>query len=426
MFTKLAPCILVERNKKEQRQTKTRIMKNKKLKIENNKGILLNTSIDLPIDKKPLAYAIFAHCFTCNSNLNAVRNISLRLTEKGFAVVRFDFTGLGRSEGEFADSHFVSNINDLEDVNKYISENYEAPQLIVGHSLGGSAAIVAAANLPNIKAVATIGSPSSPKHTAKHFEAQADAIDTDEVEVNIAGRPFNINQNFIDNFKSIDVPEIVKTLKKPILIMHAPFDGVVSIENAHEIYHNAFHPKSFVSLDNADHLLSKQKDSQYVGTLIASWAQRYVDIEEEETLDTMGEQVVGHLDLVESNFTTTIQTKKHSFLADEPSSVGGEDLGPSPYELLNVSLAACTAMTLKMYAERKKWDLKEVYVYLSHAKKHTEDMGKSVYMDTIQKKLKFEGNLDQKQKERLKEIASKCPVHKTIMSDVQIDTELID
>jgi putative redox protein len=400
-------------------------MKHQKLKIKNRKGNALNTSIDLPVDRKPRAYAIFAHCFTCNSNLNAVRNISLSLTEKGFAVVRFDFTGLGRSEGEFADSHFVSNISDLEDVNQYITEHYEAPQLLVGHSLGGSAAIVAATNLKNIMAVATIGSPSSPKHTAQHFEAQADAIDADEVEVNIAGRPFNINQNFIDNFKAIEVPEIVKTLKKPLLLMHAPFDKVVSIENAHELYHNAFHPKSFVSLDNADHLLSKTKDSRYVGTIIASWAERYIDAEEEETLDTLGEQVVGHLDLVEDNFTTTIQTKNHTFIADEPKSFGGDDIGPAPYELLNAGLAACTAMTLKLYAERKKWDLKEVYVYLSHSKKHVEDMGKSVYLDNIQKKLKFEGNLDEKQKKRLKEIASKCPVHKTLLSEVQIDTELI-
>lgn len=401
-------------------------MKNTQLQITNRKGIALNTSIDLPLDKKPEAFAIFAHCFTCNSNLNAVRNISLSLTQKGFAVVRFDFTGLGRSEGEFADSHFVANINDLEDVNEYISAHYEAPQLIVGHSLGGSAAIVAGAALDNIKAVVTIGSPSSPKHTAIHFESQADALNADEVEVKIGGRAFNINQNFIDQFKSVDVPEIVKTLKKPILIMHAPHDKIVSIENAHEIYHNAFHPKSFVSLDNADHLLSKAADSLYVGSLIASWSQRYIDTPEEEVLDTLGEQVVGHLDLIENNFTTSIQTKEHAFLADEPKKVGGDDLGPAPYELLNAGLAACTAMTLKMYAERKKWDLKEVYVYLSHSKKHTEDMGANVYLDTIQKKLKFEGDLDDKQKERLKEIASKCPVHKTLLSEVTIETELID
>ncbi len=402
-------------------------MKHEKLTITNRNNHALNTSIDLPVDKKPIGYIIFAHCFTCNSNLNAVRNISNSLTERGFAVVRFDFTGLGKSEGQFADSHFAANVSDLEDVNQFITEHYEAPILLIGHSLGGAAAIVAGSRLENIKAVATIGAPSSPKHTTKHFEPQIQNARNDEkVVVSIGGRPFDINQNFVENFKTIDVPDVVKKLKKPILVMHAPFDEIVSIENAQEIYQNAFHPKSFVSLDNADHLLTNAQDSQYAGTVIGAWVQRYFSAPKEEKLDTKGEQVVGHLDLVEDNFTTTIQTNKHSFLADEPKSFGGDDLGPSPYELLNAGLAACTAMTLKLYAERKQWDLKEVYVYLSHSKKHTDDMGKSVHLDHIEKKLQFEGKLDEKQITRLKEIASKCPVHKTLLNPVQIETTIIE
>ena len=397
-------------------------MKNQKLKITNSNGLALNTSIDLPVDRKPVGYTIFAHCFTCNSNLNAVRNISMSLTQSGFAVVRFDFTGLGKSEGEFADSHFTANVKDLEDVNQFITEHYEAPILLIGHSLGGAAAIVAAAQLDNIKAVATIGAPSSAKHTAKHFESQVQATGKSEkVEVQIGGRPFDINQNFVDNFKSIDVLDVAKNLKKPILVMHAPFDEIVHIDNAQEIYLNAFHPKSFVSLDNADHLLTNAADSRYAGSVIAAWVQRYFSKPEEEKLDTKGEQVVGHLDLVEDNFTTTIQTKKHTFLADEPKSFGGDDLGP-----LNAGLAACTAMTLKLYAERKKWDLKEVFVYLTHAKEHKVDMGESVYLDKIDKKLKFVGDLDEKQKERLKQIASKCPVHKTLLNQVNIETTIIE
>lgn len=402
-------------------------MKNQKLKIKNRHGLELSTSIDMPIDKKPIGYAIFAHCFTCTSNLNAVRNISSSLTGKGFSVVRFDFTGLGKSEGEFADSHFAANVSDLEDVNDYITEHYDSPVLLIGHSLGGAAAVVAAAHLKNIKAVATIGAPSSPKHTTQHFEPQVDKTEKEgNVTVEIGGRDFDINQNFIDNFKSIDVPDIVKNLRKPILIMHAPHDETVSIKNAEELYTQAFHPKSFVSLDSADHLLSNAADSKYAGSVIGAWAQRYFSNLEEEELDTLGEQVAAHLDLVDDNFTTHIQTKDHSFLADEPKSVGGENLGPSPYELLNAGLAACTTMTLKMYAERKKWDLKEVYVYISHSKKHTDDMGKSVHLDKIQKKLKFEGDLDDKQKARLVEIASKCPVHKTLLNQVQIETELLN
>jgi len=318
-------------------------------------------------------------------------------------------------------------VSDLEDVNDYITEHFEAPILLVGHSLGGAAAIVAAAHLDNIKAVATIGAPSSPKHTTQHFEPQVDADDSPgKTTVEIGGRDFDINQNFVENFKSIDVPEIVKNLKKPILILHAPYDKIVSIKNAEELYTQAFHPKSFVSLDSADHLLSNSADSQYAGNVIGAWAQRYFSKPEEIELDTKGEQLVGHLDLVEDNFTTNIQTKTHNLLADEPASVGGDNLGPSPYELLNAGLAACTAMTLKMYAARKKWDLKEVYVYLSHSKKHKQDAADNVYLDHIEKKLKFEGNLDDKQRQRLKEIASKCPVHKTLLNTVQIETELID
>lgn len=401
-------------------------MKHQKLEIKNRNGLSLSTSIDTPIDKKPIGYAIFAHCFTCNSNFNAVRNISSSLTEKGFAVVRFDFTGLGNSEGEFANSHFAANIEDLEDVNQFVTEQYAAPVLLIGHSLGGAAAVVAASRLQNIEAVATIGAPASPLHTAQHFESQVDPDQkTENTTVEIGGRKFDINQQFIENFKSIDVPSIVKKLKKPILILHAPFDETVSIKNAEELYTQAFHPKSFVSLDSADHLLSNPADSRYVGNVIGAWVQRYYVPPETKELDTAGEQVAGHLDLVEDNFTTTIKTETHSLLADEPASVGGDNLGPSPYELLNAGLAACTAMTLKMYAQRKEWDLREVYVYLSHSKKHKNDMGELVYLENIQKKLKLIGNLDEKQRARLKEISSKCPVHKTLLNTVQIDTELI-
>lgn len=399
-------------------------MKHEKLKIKNRNGIALNASIDMPIDKKVTACAIFAHCFTCNSNLNAVRNISQSLTEKGLAVVRFDFTGLGKSEGEFADSHFAANVEDLEDVNQFITENYEAPTLLIGHSLGGAAAIVAGQRLDNIKAIATIGAPSSPIHTAQHFEEQYNQSENENVSVTIAGRPFNINQNFIENFKSIDVPEIAHELKKPLLIMHAPHDEIVSIKNAEELYTKAFHPKSFVSLDKADHLLTHAADSQYAGSVIATWVQRYFTKFIETELNTDGEQIVGHLDLVEDNFTTTLQTNSgHTLLADEPKSVGGDNLGPAPYDLVNAGLAACTVMTVKMYAARKKWDLKEAYAYVSHNKVKNE-AGETI--DKYDKKLKLIGNLDDKQRTRIKEIAAKCPVHKTLESAGTIATELID
>ncbi|MBO6881063.1 MULTISPECIES: bifunctional alpha/beta hydrolase/OsmC family protein [Winogradskyella] len=406
-------------------------MKSTKLKIKNSKGLTLNAYMELPANQKPNYYAIFAHCFTCSSNLNAVKHVSRSLTQDGFAVIRFDFTGLGRSEGEFADSHFSANVQDLLDVHSYISGHYEAPGLLVGHSLGGAAVLVAASKLKAVKAVATIGAPATVGHVKHLFSHQIEDIeDKGSVEVDIGGRPFIINKDFVEEFDKTDLPVIVKNLRKPLLIMHSPLDKIVGIDNAKQLYLKAHHPKSFITLDDADHLLSEEKDSQYVGEIIGTWASRYFPQVENKMLDTEGEQLVGHLNIIEDNFTTSIQTKNHTFIADEPSGIGGSDFGPSPYEYLNAALAACTAMTLKMYAERKKWDLREVFVYLSHSRKHSDDLmvkvDKPKYMDHINKKLKFVGNLDDTQKERLKEIASRCPVHKTIASEVVFETQIIE
>jgi len=401
-----------------------------KLNIQNKKGHKLQAFLELPADQKPQYYAIFAHCFTCSSALGAVKNISRSLTSHGFGVVRFDFTGLGRSEGEFAESYFSANVDDLMAVNDYLKAHYQAPSLLVGHSLGGAAVIVAASKLENIKAVATVGAPATVSHVTHLFSHGIEEVkEKGEVEVNIGGRPFKINEEFVEDFGKIDLPEITKNLRKPLLIMHAPFDQIVGIDNAHKLYHGAHHPKSFVSLDDADHLLSNSKDSLYVGNVIGTWVKRYFEQQDNAMLETKGEQLVAHLNLVEDNFTTSIQTKKHNFIADEPASIGGDDFGPSPYDYLSAGLAACTVMTLKMFAQRKKWDLQEVFVYISYSKKHSDelelDMEKSGYLDHMSKKLKFVGNLDEKQKARLKEIASKCPVHKTLQSEVIIETELV-
>ncbi|MFK7783007.1 alpha/beta fold hydrolase [Psychroserpens sp.] len=405
-------------------------MKTEKLQIENIKGIKLQAYLELPANQKPNYFAIFAHCFTCSSNLSAVKNISRSLTNHGFGVLRFDFTGLGRSEGEFADSHFSANVDDLISVNNFLKDTYKAPSLLVGHSLGGAAVLVAASKLNNIKAVATIGAPSTVNHVKHLFSHGIDEVkNKGEVEVNIGGRPFKIDEAFVSDFDKTDLPTIVKSLRKPLLILHSPIDSIVGINNAEQLYHKAHHPKSFVSLDNSDHLLSKTEDSKYVGNVIAAWVERYFDKKDNIMLDTNGEQLVGHLNLIEDNFTTSIQTKKHSFIADEPTTIGGDDFGPSPYEYLNASLAACTVMTLKMYAERKKWDLQEVFVYISYSKKHSDelelDVEKPGYLDHISKKLKFVGNLDDTQKQRLKEIASRCPVHKTLASEVVFNTSII-
>ena len=401
-----------------------------RLEIENRKGLKLQAYLELPANQKPNHFTIFAHCFSCNSNFNAVKNISRSLSNHGFGVLRFDFTGLGKSEGEFAESHFSANVEDLLDVSNYLEKHYKAPSLLVGHSLGGAAVIVAASKLEHIKAVATVGAPATVSHVTHLFSHGTDDIqEKGDVEVKIGGRPFKINQDFVNDFGKTDLPKIIKKLRKPILVMHAPFDKVVGIENAHQIYHNAIHPKSFISLDDADHLLSKQTDSIYVGNMIGTWVERYFEPEDNNMISSNGEQLVGHLNLLEDNFTTSIQTKKHSFIADEPTNIGGDDFGPSPYDFLSAGLAACTVMTLKMYADRKKWDLHEVFVYITYSRKHSDDLDievdKPTRFDHLQKKIKIVGNLEEKQRNRLKEIASKCPVHKTLQSKIIIDTTLL-
>ncbi|WP_442267657.1 bifunctional alpha/beta hydrolase/OsmC family protein [Tenacibaculum sp. ZS6-P6] len=406
-------------------------MKRSKLKIPNSKGQILNAFLELPANQKPDFFAIFAHCFTCTSSLSAVKNISRTLTNYGFGVVRFDFTGLGKSEGEFHESHFSANVADLVAVSEYMNTNFEAPSLLVGHSLGGTAVLTAAAELTSVKAIATIGAPADVEHVTHLFSHGIHEVELKgEVNVNIGGRPFKINKEFVDNFTKTDLPSIVKELRKPILILHSPIDAIVGIKNAEKIYHNAHHPKSFVTLDNADHLLTNSEDSKYAGNVIGAWVQRYFPKKAKVNLDSAKEQAVGHLNLIEDNFTTKIQTSNHSLIADEPASVGGDDFGPSPFDYLNAALIACTTMTLKMYANRKQWDLQEVFVYVTRVKKSSEELGITSEginrHDHFTKKIKLVGDLDEKQRARLLEIAAKCPVHKTLENKAYFKSELID
>ena len=406
-------------------------MKRSKLKIPNSKGQILNAFLELPANQKPDFFAIFAHCFTCTSSLSAVKNISRTLTNYGFGVVRFDFTGLGKSEGEFHESHFSANVADLIAVSEYMSTNFEAPSLLVGHSLGGAAVLTAAAKLTSVKAIATIGAPADVEHVTHLFSHGIHEVEQKgEVNVNIGGRPFKINKEFVDNFTKTDLPSIVKELRKPILILHSPIDTVVGIKNAEKIYHNAHHPKSFVTLDSADHLLTNTEDSKYAGNVIGAWVQRYFPKKVKANLDSAQEQAIGYLNLIEDNFTTKIQTSNHSLIADEPASVGGDDFGPSPFDYLNAALIACTTMTLKMYANRKQWDLQEVFVYVTRVKKSSEELGITSEginrHDHFTKKIKLVGDLNEKQRARLLEIAAKCPVHKTLENKAYFESSLID
>jgi len=394
--------------------------------FNNQSGEKLAAKLELPADSKPKAYAIFAHCFTCSKNLSAVVNISRALTMEGIGVLRFDFTGLGQSKGDFSETNFSSNIDDLIKANEFLKGEYNAPALIIGHSLGGAAVLAASHKLKNIQAVATIGAPADPVHVKHLFDKDLDEIEEKgEAQVSIGGRPFKVKKQLIDDLKKSSVKETLKELNKALLVMHSPQDAIVEVANARKIYESAMHPKSFISLDGADHLLSNKDDSMYVGKVIAAWAQRYLEFTETSDLST-DKQVVTRTG--DDGYTTEIKAGYHFFLADEPESVGGKNLGPTPYDLLVAGLGACTSMTLRMYADRKKWPLEEVKVHLQHSKEHSQDCDnceeKGAKIDVIAREIELFGDLTDEQKTRLLEIADKCPVHKTLHSDITIESKL--
>ncbi|WP_339838537.1 bifunctional alpha/beta hydrolase/OsmC family protein [uncultured Maribacter sp.] len=398
-----------------------------KVTFTNSQGKQLAARLEIPNNQDAHSYAIFAHCFTCNKNFSAVRNISRALVSKGIAVLRFDFTGLGESEGDFEETNFSSNVSDLIQAAKFLEGNYKAPSLLVGHSLGGAAVIYAASELESIVAVATIGAPSSPSHVQHLFKSSVDEIkETGKAKVNIGGRDFTIKKDFLDDIESKPMKGILKNMRKPFLVIHSPQDTIVGIENAKELYQFAHHPKSFVSIDKADHLLMNSEDSNYVGNVIAGWAERYLSIPKREVLKTSHQVAVS---IGNEGFTSEIVSGNHLLIADEPTDFGGNDFGPSPYDYLASGLGACTAMTLRMYATRKKWDLQKVIVHVDHGKDHAPDSenasSKGEKIDTFKREIELFGELDEKQRMRLLEIADKCPVHKTLSSGAVIITELI-
>jgi putative redox protein len=399
-----------------------------KITFRNKEGETLVGRLEMPADRHPHNFAIFAHCFTCNKNLLAAKNISRALTANGFAVLRFDFTGLGESEGDFEDTNFSGNVSDLVAAASFLEETYNAPTLLVGHSLGGAAALFAAAEIASIKAVATIGAPSNPLHVKHLFKSTISEINTSgKAVVNLSGRDFTIKKQFLDDLETKSLVTVVKNMRKPVLILHSPQDDTVGIKNAEELYVAAHHPKSFVSLDGADHLLMRKRDSLYAGQLIAAWSQPYVSSSENEDLKTK-HQVVASLD-ASDGFTTAMKVGSHFLTADEPVTFGGNDYGPSPYELVSAGLSACTAMTIQMYAKRKQWNLENVQVHTSYSKSHAQDCDNcetdSAKLNTFHREIMLSGNLDKKQEVRLLEIADKCPVHKTLHSNLQIITKLL-
>lgn len=398
------------------------------IKFSNSSGYLLNGRLELPANRTPHNFAVFAHCFTCGKNFSATRNISRALTTAGFGVLRFDFTGLGDSSGDFADSNFSGNVSDLMAAIDYLNKHYAAPTLLIGHSLGGAAAIYAAAKAQSIKAIATVGAPSDTQHVQHLFKNDIPEITAQgEAVVQLAGRPFKIKKQFLDDINEQQVSKTLKELRKPILIAHSPQDTTVGIHHAERLYQSALHPKSFVSLDKADHLLMNKADAQYVGKVIASWAMRYLDQEPEPTITTKHD-IVASLD-DSDKFTTKIKAGRHYLTADEPTSVGGNDYGPNPYELLSSSLAACTVMTIQMYARRKKWPIENIECHVSYDKQYALDCENcdenQSKIDTFTRAIKITSKLEEKQILRVLQIADKCPVHKTLHSETQVITKLL-
>lgn len=400
-----------------------------KVSFKNKDNEQLAGRLELPLDQKPHNFVVFAHCFTCTKNLTAIRNIGRALARVGFGVLRFDFTGLGESEGDFENTNFSGNVDDLVEAAQFLEKNYMAPSLIIGHSLGGAAAIFASARLPSIKAVAVINSPSNPSHVMHLLKDSATEINKKgKAKVNLGGIDFTIKKQFLDDLQNKSLMDVVSDFRKALLILHSPQDKTVEIKNAEDVYLAAHHPKSFISLDGVDHLLSNKEDSEYVGEVIAGWASRYVEIPPQKKISSKSKVAASLND--EDKFTTHLKLGDHTAIADEPTSFGGNNFGPTPYEYISAGLASCTAMTIQMYAKRKKWKIENITVHIDYSKDHAVDCeaceDKSAKIDTFTRKIKFDGNLSAEQKKRLLEIADKCPVHKTLITETQILTEIVE
>ncbi|KHA51764.1 bifunctional alpha/beta hydrolase/OsmC family protein [Sulfitobacter geojensis] len=391
-------------------------------------GNMLAARLDLP-DGPHLATALFAHCFTCGKDIPAARRIAARLAGMGIAVLRFDFTGLGHSEGEFANTSFTSNVDDLIAGCSYLQSKGMPPSLMIGHSLGGAAVLKAAAQLDQIKAVATLGAPFDPAHVTHNFaQALPEIAQKGSAEVSLGGRPFTIGKTFVDDVAQESLSPAIASLNAALLLLHAPRDAIVSIDNAGQIFTAAKHPKSFVTLDDADHLITRATDAEYAADVIATWATRYLTLAQPAPPPGAPEGIVRVSEADAEGFLQDVNAgPTHHVLADEPLAYGGTNRGMSPYGFLSAGLGACTSMTIRMYARRKGWPLEHVSVDVCHNKVHAQDAepGSGDKIDTWRRRIKLTGPLDADQRQRLLEIADKCPVHRTLEKSSKVLTELL-
>ncbi len=415
--------------------TPTKPARIERVTFPGSQGDELAARLDLPAGP-PKAFALFAHCFTCGKDLRSAGRLASALTDAGFGVLRFDFTGLGSSEGEFANTNFSSNVEDLRAAVTWLRSAHAAPQILVGHSLGGAAVLTVAGDVEEVRAVVTIGAPSNTQHLTALFDDAVDEIAAEgEACVSLAGRPFTIKQQFLDDLDAQAVDERVAAMKKPLLVMHSPIDNTVGIENASEIFGAARHPKSFVALDGADHLLTDPADADFAAGVIAAFASRYVEDESGALPAPAASAPVVVSETTQGPFLNHVVVGRHRFLADEPESIGGFDAGPAPYDFLGAALGACTSMTLRMYADRKKLPLDRVTVAVHHDKVHADDCeacaenelleGRTGMIDQFERVITIDGDdLTDEDRNKLLIIADKCPVHRTMENASSITTRL--
>lgn len=406
------------------------------VQFNNAQGLTLTGDLELPESSPPRAYALFAHCFSCTRKIRAAVHITRAMAAQGIAVLRFDFTGLGQSEGDFSDSSFSANVDDLLAAAEWLAAEHQPVQILVGHSLGGTAVLAAAPHIDSCRAVATINAPAEPKHVLQHMEDSLEAIEkSGSAVVNLGGRPFRIRKEFVQDVRNQDVANRLRNLKRALLVLHAPLDKTVDVHNAQEIFGAALHPKSFISLDQADHLLSNPKDSEYAGLIIANWANRYLDpVEAKETPAQDAEQseapegvtVTGR---TADGFACKVQSGNHQWVADEPPGIGA-DTGPDPYAHLCAALGTCTVMTLNMYARHKELPVEQVTANVQHGRIHAKDCedcqktdGK---IDVLTRRISITGDITDAQRQRMLEIADRCPVHRTLENEMKVDTSLAD
>lgn len=402
-------------------------MPTERVTFTGHSGDRLAARLDLP-EGPHLATALFAHCFTCGKDIAAARRISARLAAMGFAVLRFDFTGLGHSGGEFANTTFRSNVADLGAAAEYLTARDMPPGLLIGHSLGGAAMLRAARHIASARAVVTIGAPFDPDHVTRNFAEALETIERDgAAEVDLGGRPVTIGRDFVRDVQGQALAEDIAHLKRALLILHAPRDSVVDISNATRIFTTARHPKSFVTLGDADHLVSAAEDAEYAAGVIAAWSGRYLDLRRPAPPVGAPEGVTRVTEADPGGFLQDVQNgPHHHMVADEPEAYGGTDRGPSPYGFLSAGLGACTSMTIRMYARRKGWPLEGVSVDVRHDKVHAQDAGtaQDTRIDRFTRRITLEGPLTDDQRARLLEIADRCPVHRTLEAGAHITTEL--